>query len=517
MKAKDGATVPVWAVGRPALARPDAAPPSEVEVAVIGAGIAGVTTAYLLRKEGLEVTVFDEGGPGAGQTERTSAHLSSVLDDRFHRLEEKRGAEACALFVDSHATAIGQIEHIAREERIACNFRRVDGFLFADHDTDPALIEREHDAAQRAGARVERVADRRALPGSVALALPALRFAGQATFDPVAYLDGLVSASARLGVRYSLGRRVMDVKGARGGTDARGEVKLEGDHIVRAKHIVVATNVPSPINSWMGVYLKEAAYRTYVVALRIPRGSVPDALFWDTHDPYHYVKVEPAKDGDHDLLIVGGEDHKTGQEGASSARFDSLVAWAKLHFPGASEVVSRWSGQVVETGDGLAFIGPAPVDGERVYCITGDSGMGLTHGTLGAMIVRDQIMSRENPWAAAYSPSRKLVNLRVVGEVLNASKQYLDLLMPGEVSSESEVQPGQGAVVRDGVHMLAVYRDEQGGVHRTSAICTHLKCVVHWNSIESTWDCPCHGSRFDRMGRVLMGPAIEDLKPHPKG
>jgi nitrite reductase/ring-hydroxylating ferredoxin subunit len=260
------------------------------------------------------------------------------------------------------------------------------------------------------------------------------------------------------------------------------------------------------------------------VGLLVPAGSVTHALYWDTPDPYHYVRLQKldaatqAQAGrnleGHQVLIVGGEDHKTGQEGASPDRFDALVAWARVHFPGANEVVARWSGQVVETGDGLAFIGRAPVAGENVYCVTGDSGMGLTHGTLGAMIIRDLILGRPNAWAEAYSPTRKLVNLRLLGEVLNVGKQYLDLLSPGEVASEAELQPGNGAILRDGLHKLAVYRDEQGELHRLNASCTHLKCVVHWNPVERSWDCPCHGSRFDCTGRVVMGPAIADLKRH---
>lgn len=514
MKATDGATVPVWGVIRRDPTAPDSAPPHEVEVAVIGAGIAGVTTALLLRREGLEVTIFDEGAPGSGQTERTSAHLSSVLDDRFDLLERARGVGIASICHDSHASAITEIERIVREEGIDCNFRRLDGYLFTGSDGDAEVIEREFEAARRAGARVERIANGGAMPGQLGFAGPALRFAGQATFDPTAYFAGLLRAATQVGVQLSLGRRVVDVKGASAGREDRAEVTLEGGHVVRARHVVVATNVPSPLNTWVGIYLKEFAYRTYVVALEVPKGSVIDALYWDTDDPYHYVKLEPGRDGEHDLLVVGGEDHKTGQDGASPARFEALVEWARRHFPSAAEVVARWSGQVVETGDGLAFIGRAPGAGENVYCVTGDSGMGLTHGTLGASILRDLILARPNPWAEAYSPTRKLVNLRLLGEVLNVGKQYLDLLSPGEVASEAELQPGQGAILRTGIHKLAVYRDEAGTVHRMNASCTHLKCVVHWNPVERSWDCPCHGSRFHCTGRVVMGPAIADLKAH---
>jgi nitrite reductase/ring-hydroxylating ferredoxin subunit len=265
----------------------------------------------------------------------------------------------------------------------------------------------------------------------------------------------------------------------------------------------------------MGIYTKQASYRTYVIGVRVPRGSVTDALYWDTEDPYHYVRVERAgADDQHDTLLVGGEDHKTGQFEPNDAPFAKLEKWTRERVPRAQEVTYRWSGQVQEPDDGIAFIGKAPTAKPNVYVITGDSGQGLTHGTLGAILVRDLIMGRPNPWEQTYNPERKMIGgiTDFLKENLNAVAKFKDYVTPGEVSSEAEVQPLSGAVMREGLKKVAVYRDGAGVVHKCSPVCTHMGCIVQWNHVESSWDCPCHGSRFDPYGKVTMGPAITDLK-----
>jgi Rieske Fe-S protein len=246
---------------------------------------------------------------------------------------------------------------------------------------------------------------------------------------------------------------------------------------------------------------------TYVVAARVPQGSVPTVLSWDTGDPYHYLRLYD------DLLIVGGEDHKTGQASDTPERYARLEAWARARFPEMGEVELAWGGQVMETQDFLAFIGRNPMDHENVYVATGDSGMGITHGTIAGMLLSDLILGLTNPWEALYDPSR--VTLRAVGDFArensNVALQYTDWLTGGDVASADDVRPGSGAIVRRGLEKIAVYRDEQGEVHECLAKCPHLGCVVHWNPAEITWDCPCHGSRFDRYGKVISGPANCDL------
>jgi Rieske Fe-S protein len=292
---------------------------------------------------------------------------------------------------------------------------------------------------------------------------------------------------------------------------------------VKADHIVVATN--SPINDIVTMHTKQFAYRTYVIAAKIPKGSLPPALWWDTGDqestwitkPYHYVRTQ-RYDETHDLLICGGEDHKTGQAGKENIseedRYNLLEFWARKHFPSMEEIVYRWSGQVMEPLDSLAFIGRNPGN-ENVYIVTGDSGNGMTHGTIAGMLISDLIMGYNNPWEDIYDPSR--VTLKVTGDFLkeagNMAAQYLDFLTPGDMSSIEDLNNDDGAVMRSGIRKVAVYKDEQGQVHAFSASCPHLGCNVRWNADEKSFDCPCHGSRFSCTGKVLNGPALSDLKP----
>ena len=241
-------------------------------------------------------------------------------------------------------------------------------------------------------------------------------------------------------------------------------------------------------------------------------------LLWDTQDPYHYVRLAPiAGTGSHELLIVGGEDHKTGHEDDGESRFAALERWARARFPSMGAVELCWSGQVMEPVDQLAFIGRDPGGRADVFIATGDSGQGMTHGTIAGMILRDLILGRTNPWEALYSPARKSLSSTAVKEWIveniDVGKQYLDVV-PGvhtTVRDASEIAPGRGAILQRGVAKIAVFRADDGSLVERSAFCTHLGCVVHWNSVEQSWDCPCHGSRFAPTGEVLNGPALAPL------
>lgn len=511
MKSPDGATETIWyeKAELPTFRAPGTSTKMEADVCVIGAGIAGLTTAYLAAKAGRSVAVFDEGPIASGQTGRTSAHLASAIDDRFVEIERLHGRDGSRLAYESHAAAIDAIERISREEKIDCEFERLDAFLSSVPGDPPDLLDKELEAAKRAGLADVEMVERGGLDQN-----RCIRFGNQARFHPLLYMAGLANAIKRMGGHIYVGRRVMDVQGADPKTKKPARVKLQGMRkTFAAQHIVVATNTPAPINDWFGIYTKQSSYRTYMVGAEVPLGSVADALYWDTGDPYHYVRLERSKDGRSDVLLIGGEDHKTGQFPQSAAPFTALETFGRLHFPMMGEVRYRWSGQVQEPADGLAFIGRALTDKEEVFVATGDSGMGLTHGTIAGLLINDLISGKPNPWEKLYDPSRKMMNSEFVTENVNVVKQYVDFVTPGQINSVEEVPRGEGAVMRDGLSKIAVYRDPQGRVHKCSAVCTHLQCIVQWNAIEHTWDCPCHGSRFDPRGHVIIGPAIEDLPP----
>jgi glycine/D-amino acid oxidase-like deaminating enzyme/nitrite reductase/ring-hydroxylating ferredoxin subunit len=503
MRSFSGQSRSIWHATESPPTFPPLAESTRTGVAIIGAGIAGLSTAYLLAKLGFQVTVLDDGPIGDGDTGRTTAQITAILDKGYAETEQLRGEEGARLAASSHMSAIDTIEQIVADEAISCDFTRLDGYLFlADDDTLDTLAE-ERDAALRAGLQVELLATGAVLSG--ADLGPALRFPQQAHFHPLSYLNGLARAITRMGGAIHCGTHVTKVHG--GGLCT---VETKEGYTVSADNVVIATHMP--INDALGYSSRVSAHMTYVVGMVIPKGSLPPFLAFDTEEPYHYVRIQP--EAGRDILIVGGEDHKTGQADDMDDRYTALEQWTRETFPMAGETVYRWSGEVANSLDGLALAGLDLVS-PNVFVITGQTGIGMTHSTIGAMIVTDLIAGRSNPYVELYSPAR--LPARSVGEVLreglNVAAQYTELLRGGDVRSEAEIAPGSGGVMGWGPLKVAVYRDEQGMLHRRSAICSHLGCVVNWNDSEKSWDCPCHGSRFDPYGKVINGPAPEDLGP----
>jgi glycine/D-amino acid oxidase-like deaminating enzyme/nitrite reductase/ring-hydroxylating ferredoxin subunit len=480
----------------PADARPD--------VCIVGAGIAGLSIALTLVQDGLDVLVLDQGPIGGGQTARTSAHLASAIDEHCHVLERRFGRAQAKLAIESHAAAIDAIEHTTKTFGIDCDFRRVDGYLWRSPHGSWRELTKELEAARRCGLSVDEV-DRAPLPFDTG---PCLRFGNQAECHPLAYLRGLARAITQGG-----GHIVTGVHVAKIASGSPVQIELSNERRIRAAAAVDATNMT--ITSRFGIPTREAAYRTYVHAFEIEPGYVPHGLYWDTEDPYHYVRV--ARHGGREVLIVGGEDHRVGH-GDPELHWPRLEAWAREHFPGTGPVVRSWSGQVQEPADGLAYIGQLPGH-EHVFVATGDSGNGLTHGTIAGMLIPCLIQNRRHPWTHLYRPNRSRVHglVTMAREAASSNGPYADWVRGGDVESLDDIPPGHGATIRRGLHVLAAYKDERGNCHLRNARCTHLSGVVRWNEVEKSWDCPCHGSRFDAYGKVLNGPAPADLDEPPAG
>lgn len=476
------------------------------DVCVIGAGIAGLSVAYGLAEGGVSVVVIDDGAIGSGETGRTSAHLSNAVDDRYFAIEAMHGADVAAIVAASHTEAIDRIEAIVTREGIRCDFERVPGYLFASPDEDSGYLERERLAAMRAGLN-PRMVGRAPMPAFETG--PALEFTGQAEFHPLRYLTGLAEAVVRKGGRIFTGAHALEI---RGGSNAR--VTLRSGHVINPGSIVVATNVP--VNDIITMHTKLEPNRSYVIAAHVPEGAIPKALLWDTADPYHYVRTAAGADNTagQELLLIGGEDHPVGQAADFEERYAKLEMWMRSRYPEAGVIHAKWSGQIIETIDGLAYIGRNPGGAGNVYIVTGDSGNGLTHGTIAGMIIPELIQGRSHPWEKTYDPSRK--PLKAAAEYglsnLRMASRLADWFKGHETSEDDDVPVGGGAVQRRGLKHVALYRDDGGELHRMSAVCPHLNCIVTWNSSEKTFDCPCHGSRFDCRGHVLNGPANTDLE-----
>jgi glycine/D-amino acid oxidase-like deaminating enzyme/nitrite reductase/ring-hydroxylating ferredoxin subunit len=482
----------------------------QTEVVIIGGGIAGLSVAYCLVKAGKKVVVVEDGFIGSGETGRTTAHLVNALDDRYAEIERVLGDEKCRLAAESHTAAIDFIERVISEENIQCEFKRVDGFLFLHPTDDKKTIDDEFVATNKHGIRTEKI---EGVPGMEGEHGICLKFPNQAQFHPQKYLQGLADCIVRNGGSIYTETRIESI----GKTGIRSK-----EYSIEADHIVVATN--TPINNWVTMHTKQHPYRTYVIGALIPKDSIRPGLWWDTGnmksewvtDPYHYVRLEPYDDV-HDLLIAGGEDHKTGQADKENLeeeeRYGRLERWTRKRFPSMKAIVYHWSGQVMEPVDMMAFIGRNPGD-KNIYIATGDSGNGMTHGTIAGMLISDLILGRDNPWEKLYEPSR--ITLKAVPEFLkevgNMSAQYLDYFESGDLPSIADLKPTQGGVVTMNGKKVAIYKDEFEVVHAFSAICPHMGCILQWNGDEHSFDCPCHGSRFTCQGVVVNGPAKGDME-----
>jgi glycine/D-amino acid oxidase-like deaminating enzyme/nitrite reductase/ring-hydroxylating ferredoxin subunit len=474
------------------------------DVCVVGAGIAGLSVAYQLATAGKRVVVLDLDQIAAGETSRTTAHLSNAIDDRYYVLEKAVGGDDARLAAESHTAAIDAIEHNVRSEGIDCDFARLDGYLVCAEGDGPELLQEELEAAHHAG--LDRVTLESSTPVRGWNSGPALRFPSQGRFHVLRYAAGLARGIERAGGVIHCGTKVEKIEGG-----APATVTTADERTVKADDVVVCTN--GSISDMMVTHMKQAPYRTFVVAFKVPKGSVPDALYWDTGDPYHYVRLQPLDDAS-DALIVGGEDHKTAHEDDAGDRYARLEEWTRVRLPIAGERITQWSGQVLEPNDYLAYIGRNPDGAEHVWMATGDSGMGMTHGTIAGLLLGDLLQGKENRWAKLYDPKRVTLHhtelATLAKENADVALQFVDYVMPGQ-ADVATIPKGEGRVIRRGAHKVAAYRDDAGTLHEHSAVCTHLKCIVDWNTAEKAWNCPCHGSRFTGKGKVIAGPATADL------
>ena len=485
--------------------RPPLTGEANCDLIVVGSGIAGLSTAYEAARFGWKVVVIDRQPTiGGVMTPRTTAHLASELDDYYHYLINAVGEDDARLYHESQVAAINRIEAICRDEGIDADFQRLDGLLVPAEPAHQGDLEKEYDACRTLGVEVEWSDE---APFELPPGTRALRFANQARFHPLKYVRGLVGAiEARGGAIY--GSTVyIDHREEEGGV----VVETEGGASIRARAALFATN--SPVNDKVTIHTKQIPDRTYVLAGAVPKGSVPDLLIWDTLEAYHYVRLQPL-DQQSDLLIVGGEDHRSGEATDMDARFAHLEHWARKRFPSLSEIRHRWSGQVMEPVDYMPYSGRNPGNA-NIYVHTGDSGQGMTNGVAGALNIAALLFEQKARFAEVLDPARKPRAGTSLADFITGRaddvKNLSEYLTGGDISSVDELKPGEGAIIRRGASKIAAYRSEDGTLIERSAVCTHVGCIVHWNPLEKCWDCPCHGSQFTPEGEVINGPAIRPL------
>jgi glycine/D-amino acid oxidase-like deaminating enzyme/nitrite reductase/ring-hydroxylating ferredoxin subunit len=506
----DVETLPYWAdsASLPELGKIDR--DIDADVVVIGGGITGLTTAYLLLSAGKSVAVLERGRCASVDTGHTTAHLTMVTDTRLSELVSRFGRPHAQAVWDAGRAAIDQIAAIVDEQDIDCAFEWVDGYLHAPHGESDS--QRADEFRNEASLAHELAFDATCVEQVPFVGGPGVCFVDQARFHPLKYLTGLMKAvRAKGGVIY-------EHSGAEEFFEKPLRVKADSRR-VQCRDIVIATHTPlvgvaSALRATV-FQTKLALYTSYVIAGRVARGRVPDALFWDTADPYQYVRLDPKRD--HDLVIVGGEDHKTGQVADTNACYARLEQALLKRIP---EIVMthRWSGQVIETPDGLPYIGKMA---DHQYAATGFGGNGMTFGTLAAIMMADAIQGRANPWAELFDLGRAAIR-HGLWDYIKENKDYPYYMLRGTTGagdrrSLRSLKRGKGRIIQQDGQSVAAYRGPDGSLTLRSATCTHMGCIVGWNAAERTWDCPCHGSRFTVEGEVISGPAGSPLPPPSSG
>lgn len=482
--------------------------PKNVDVVIVGAGITGLMTAYTLQQQGATVAVLERDQIGTGETSRTTAHLTHMVDRSLTALQEDFGIEHAIALWDAGVAAIDRIHEVIHAEGIECDFRWVPGYYHEGLDAAPA----PDSAAFR---RDVHIANQNGFEATFVSQIPIFKRMGmqlprQAKFHPTRFIQGLAAAVERNG------RSIFEHTEVTQFIPDTSSV-IAGGQRVNAGAVVIATHVP--LQGWLST-VKAALFQTklfpytsYVVRAEIPEEELEEALYWDMSEPYFYLRID--RERGKSTAIFGGCDRKTGQEENPKMIFPKLEDTLRRYLPEAV-VTHRWAGQVIETHDGLPFIGEMAAN---QFTATGFSGNGLTLGALASILIGDALSGRTNPWKDLFSPDRFRVRAGVWDYITeNVDYPYYmakQLVLRHRRDGLGSLAPGEGCVFIVDGKRIAAARSDDGKLHTVSAYCTHMGCEVKWNDALASWDCPCHGSRFTPDGKVIGGPAETPLEKIP--
>jgi glycine/D-amino acid oxidase-like deaminating enzyme/nitrite reductase/ring-hydroxylating ferredoxin subunit len=475
-----------------------------VDVAIVGAGLAGITTAMLLKQAGKTVAVLEADRVAEGVSGHTTAKLTSLHQLKYASLVDSLGREKASAYGASNQAAIEQVATLVRDEHIDCDFERKDAYTFATDADMLAQVKAEAEAALELGLPATYVTET-SLPFAVQ---GAVKFSHQAQFHPRKYILCLADKIHGDGSYVFEHSRVRTVDG-----EDPCRVQTESGATVTATDVIVTTNLPILDQ---GLYFaKTFPKRSYLIGARIDPAIAPDGMFIGTGEKYRSIRTTPMDDGG-TLLLIGGEGHKVGEADDTEDRFERLAAYAKEHF-GVASVDYYWSSQDFVSFDGLPYIGPLTPLSQHTYVATGFSLWGMSNSNVAAMILTDRVLGRDNPWAQLYESTRPtpFVSQESIKNNLDVGTRWFSDRFKGLFDSPEKVKPGEGRLVTTGGKKVAAHRDEHGTLHQVSAVCPHLGCIVDWNAAEKSWDCPCHGSRFDPDGKILHGPAVNRLEAEP--
>jgi hypothetical protein len=498
---RDGATESLWQATVQDQPHKPAFPANELfDTVVIGAGITGITTAYLLQEAGKKCIVIEAANIAFGTTGGTTAHLNTFFDTTYDEVVANFGEDNARLLAQAGPEAIQLIRDNISKHQIDCGFEERAGYVFSVEEKQNKDLEKLVEATQKVGLPMDFINDN-------PFPIPYIKIAvieGQAQFHPVAYIKGLAEAFIKKGGIIIEQCRVTGI------TEAEVLTVQTSSGDIKARHAVYATHIPPGVNI---LHFRNAPYRSYAMAIKLKDNKYPQALGYDMCDPYHYYRSQ--KTNGEEYLIAGGEDHKTGHEENTEKCFRNLEGYVRKYFD-VDSIAYRWSSQYYIPTDGLPYIGHLPGNRENIYCATGYNGNGMIFGTLAGSILTDLISDRENKYKELFAPAR----VKPVAGFVNFVKEAADVvghfigdkIATEKISEFADLAAGEAKVVKYDGHTLAIYKDEDHVIHAVNSACTHIKCTVGWNSVEKSWDCPCHGSRFSYDGTMLTAPARKDLE-----
>ncbi len=497
---RDGTRTSIWQHAMPVFQSQENLPDRLFDVIIVGGGITGVTTGLLLQKAGFSCLLLEAYTLGFGTTGGTTAHLNTLVDTPYNIIQKDFGEEKAHLVAEVTREAIETIKQNIKDYNISCGFEELPGYLFSQDKDQTKELDEIVEACRDAGLFVQ-------YTNTIPVPIPfdkAMQIADQAQFHPTEYLYQLAKAFQEAGGMIVQNCIVTDAA-----NDEHVEVVTNLGK-AKAKNLIYATHIPPGVNL---IHLRCAPYRSYALAIRLKNNEYPRGLVYDMYTPYHYYRTQNVNGQDY--LIAGGEDHKTAHEENTGACFLKLESHCRKYFD-VDTVAFKWSSQFYEPADGLPYIGHYPGHSKNVFVATGYSGNGMTYGTVAALVLKDLVMNGSGKYKDLFNPARiKPVAgfSNFVKENLDVAKQLIGRLFPKEKLEElANLAHGEAKVIKYEDHTIALFKDDAGNLHALNPTCTHLKCSVKWNIAEQSWDCPCHGARYDYEGKVLNGPAIKNLE-----
>ena len=499
---RDGATTSLWQVNIGDYeAKQTSLPQNEFDVVIAGGGITGITTALLLQKKGKKCLLLEGQTIGFGTTAGTTAHINTLVDTTYKQIEKDFGEEGAKKVAAATRQACDFIKETVAQYNIDCAYEEKAGYLYAQDEKQEKELNDILLATTKAGIEA-------AYTSTIPVPVPftkAIRVEGQAQFHPTQYILALAKQFEAAGGTIVTHCRVQN-------WHDKEKVQIEtsmGE--VKAKQLVLATHIPPGVSV---LHLRCAPYRSYAIAFELDDDNYPTDLAYDMYDPYHYYRTQNM-DGKN-YVIAGGEDHKTAHEENTDAAFLRLEAYVRQFYK-VNNVAYKWSSQYYEPVDGLPYIGHMPGSPKgNVFVATGFSGNGITYGTVSALVLTNLLTNVESSYADLFSPNRiKPVAgfTEFVKENADVAKEFVKGFFAKEkIETVSSLAHGEGKVINYEGEKIALYKDASGGLHALNPTCPHLGCSVKWNLAEASWDCPCHGARYDCDGNVITGPSAHNLK-----